>query len=379
MGASGFVGSTIAEELLEDGIPVRCLIHSTGNAWRLARRPIELELVDLLEPDSIRRALADCSHVINCARGKSEAMSTGVSNLLEVCQKLKPDRFVHISSVAVYGNEFGGEVISEDHPTDPSKGSYGWKKLIQDEMVQRAARKGLRAVTVCPPNISGPYSMFWHELCKSLQSNSFAYVDDGILPCPLVDVGNLAHGIRMAMDSDVVDGRRLFVCDQPTVTWQQVISSLASILGVNSKIRSLTSSEAQSMVESKEPSKGSVRKTLGHLVSSGVRRSLRQDPFIAEAEKFAVKWAKRMPDPLQQRFRDDERISVPKNALDERISVRLLDQQLRNVIYSCSAAREHISFQPKYDFQASIDRYEKFARIHMGIGTSAHGLLAHLA
>ena len=49
VGASGFVGSTLVERLLAQAQDeVLPLIHSSGNAWRLARLSIDLPAVDLL-------------------------------------------------------------------------------------------------------------------------------------------------------------------------------------------------------------------------------------------------------------------------------------------------------------------------------------------
>ncbi len=378
VGASGFVGSTLAEELIAAGVPVRCFIHSTGNAWRLARHDMELDVIDLLDRDSVRQAITDCTHVVNCSRGSSDVMLNGLKNLLQACREVGSRQFVHISSVAVYGNEFSVSSIAEDYPTKPSTGSYGWKKLKQDEMVQRAARNGLKAVVVCPPNISGPYSMFWQEICNALISGTFAYVDQGQLPCPLVDVGNLVQAIRLALDTDLADGRRMFVCDQTTATWHDVITALARVVGVSDEIQSVSTSDASQMVQSQDSPRGSMKNSIKHLLSSDMRKSLRRDPYIGSAEKFAVGWAKRLPTAMQSRFRDNDHEITPAVTSKQAVSVRLLGQQLRNVSYSSSAANELLGYQPGIDFTSSIDRFEQWAVLHWGLGSSSYQLLSEL-
>ncbi len=379
VGASGFVGSTLAEELVADGVSVRCLIHSAGNAWRLARRSIDLQLVDLMDRDSIGKAIEGCSHVVNCARGKSNVMVDGMKNLVEACREARPERLVHISSVAVYGDDFAIPAISEDHPTHPEKGSYGWKKLKQDEMVQQAAKNGLSSVIVCPPNISGPYSMFWEEICKTLRLGTFAFVDQGRFPCPLVDVGNLVQAIRLAMETDIADGRRLFVGDDPTRSWNEVVTALAEVLGIGEPIPNIPADDAAKMVLAMNPPRGSVKKTIGHLVSSDVRASLRKDPYIGGVEKLAVGWAKRLPESVQNRLRDDDRKEIRPSSPKTNVSVRLLGQQLRNVTYNGDAAKEVLGYQPNIDFQESIDRFDQFARLHWGLGSTPYQLLSQLS
>ncbi|QEF99636.1 hypothetical protein Mal15_37020 [Stieleria maiorica] len=376
-GASGFVGSTLAEELLAEGVPVRCLIHSSGNAWRLSRHRIDLQMVDLLDPASVRRAIADCSHVVNCSRGKGEAMTVGAKNLIDVCAEANVERFVHISSVAVYGDAFSVPVISEDHATTPEHGSYGWKKLKQDEMVQRAFRRGLNSVVVCPPNISGPYSMFLEEICRELKAGTFAFVDEGRFPCPLIDVGNLTHALRQGLNASEGDGQRRLVCDEPTATWREVVTALSEMLEISNPIPSVTSAEAEELTRSKRPQKGSIKKSMGHLVSSGVRMSLRQDPYIGSLEKFAVNCAKRLPKTIQDQLRDDQKRISPVVAKPN-VSVRLLSQQLRNVTYSCDAAKKAWGYDPPIDFAESMDRFQQWAKLHWGLGSAPYQLLAEL-
>ncbi|MCA9136343.1 MAG: NAD-dependent epimerase/dehydratase family protein [Planctomycetales bacterium] len=374
-GASGFVGSTLAEELMADGVDVRCMIHSTGNAWRLARHGIDLKICDLMDIESIRTALSGCSHVVNCSRGKGNVMVDGFRNLLTACREIQPHRFVHISSVAVYGEVFDSDCISEDHPTRPEHGSYGWKKLQQDQMLMKEAQRGLPAVAICPPNISGPYSMFCDEICNNLRSGSFAFVDQGRFPCSLVDVGNLVQAIRLGLEADVVDGRRVFVCDQPTETWHRIATALARIVGVTEDIPNVSSDEAKRRVAALTAPSGSTRKTIGHLVSSEVRASLRKDPYIGKLEKLAVGWAKRLPAAIQDRLRDDVRHIKPAQNSNRSLSVRLMAQQIRNISYDNSLARDCLGYQPRIDFQSSIASFERFAELHWGLGSSPFQLL----
>ena len=105
VGASGFVGSTLVERLLVQARhEVLPLIHSSGNAWRLARLGIDLPAVDLLVQDEIERALRGCTHVVNCALGGADVMLKGFQNLLAASRKNKVERFIHLSSVLVYGD-----------------------------------------------------------------------------------------------------------------------------------------------------------------------------------------------------------------------------------------------------------------------------------
>jgi len=104
VGASGFVGATLVERLLGHGTDVRALIHSSGGAWRLSRHGIPLHAFDLLSPAETAHALEGCTHVVDCSRGTRALMFEGLQNLLDASRAARVERFVHVSSVAVYGD-----------------------------------------------------------------------------------------------------------------------------------------------------------------------------------------------------------------------------------------------------------------------------------
>jgi len=88
VGASGFVGSALVERLLVQGADeVVPFIHSSGNAMRLARRGIELRMLDLLDSTQVEAALSGITHVVNCSRGDEDVMLTGLRNLLAASRK----------------------------------------------------------------------------------------------------------------------------------------------------------------------------------------------------------------------------------------------------------------------------------------------------
>ena len=79
IGASGFVGSTLVEQLLMGTDEVVPFIHSSGNAWRIARLGIELRALDLLDGRQVEAALHGVTHVVNCSRGGDGCHAYGSS------------------------------------------------------------------------------------------------------------------------------------------------------------------------------------------------------------------------------------------------------------------------------------------------------------
>jgi nucleoside-diphosphate-sugar epimerase len=380
IGASGFVGGVFIEHMertaTADVVP---FIHSTGNAAGLARRGRELRMVDLLSPASVDGALRDCTHVVNCARGGKEVLGRGFQNLLDASLKARITRLVHVSSVAVYGDTPPG-TFAEDRPPQPQKGTYGAHKLGQDAAVEAAVKRGLPTVVVCPPNISGPGSPFLLDIVNTMRAGQFGLVEHGDLPCELVDVTNLAHSMKLALDPSVpADGKRVFVTDQSPTMWRDVIRHLGALAEREPQIL-LSRAEATGLAQPEKPPVLSLSKALRHLLSSDVRDALRKDPLIAKAEAIGKLGAKATPESLQKMLKKvasgHARVRVAKRGPTP--SVALLRQRLREVRYSAVRAHDVLKYTPVLSFDQSMARFADWYREAFGWDTEWWPLLKQL-
>lgn len=363
-GASGFVGATLVERLVEDtSCQVRAFIHSSGNAARLARHGLPLHQVDVLDPDTLAPALEGVTHVVNCSRGPGDVMTRGLENMLRRCKALGVRRFVHLSSVAVYGDAVPPGEIHEGWPARPTPRTYGAVKLQQDELVRRYVDRGLSAVILCPPNISGPYSPFLLEIVQSLRRGTFALVDEGRLPCELVDVENLVHAIRLAMDApSAADGQRIFVTDAGVLCWQALAGSLAPLADRAAPLVSIAADDARHMLAQVRVPLPSLQRALKHLVSSDVRAALKKDPWFAAAEAQAKTVLRRLAPSLARALasRLAAPASLPAIRSGQRYDLRLLSQQLRGVRYSIARARTLLGYAPLVAFHESIRAFQRW-------------------
>ncbi len=218
------------------------MIHTAGSAWRLSRRGMTLRSVDLLSRSEVAEALQGCTHVVNLSRGSDDVMIGGLENLLSAANKQRVRRFVHISSVAVYGDPPPPESAREDSSAHPAPGSYGALKLQQDRLVERAHAGGLSSAILCPPNITGLYSTFVCNVIEDMRRGRLALVEDGQLPINVVDVENLCHAIMLALMADSVDGRRI-VTDGPGITWRHFTDELLPLAELAAPLPSVPRSE----------------------------------------------------------------------------------------------------------------------------------------
>lgn len=381
VGASGFVGSTLVERLLAQARhEVLPLIHSSGNALRLARLGIDLHAVDLLAPDEIEMALRGCTHVVNCALGSKDVMLKGLHHLLAASRKNNVERFIHLSSVAVYGAPPPPDSVHEDAPTYPAQGTYGWLKLQQDRMVQHACRGGLPSVILCPPNISGPYSPYLLRVLDTLRAGAFALLDDGKAPCNLVDVSNLAYAIELALDRGIADGKRMFITDDEATTWRDVIEDLSAVAELTEPVPGITRAELlQRCMDGSQPSL-SIVQSLKHLGSRDVRAVLRRDPLWAKAEQTLRHTVARLGTGVMEQLRRSIAgpLPIPKVHRGPQYNVPLSMQQLRGVRHTCDLARQALGYTPLYTFPASMRAFCAWYRSHHGMDTGSWDLLKQL-
>ena len=163
-GASGFLGSHIAEALVKDGHDIRVLVRETSDRRFLAGFPHEEAIGDVTHPASLPPALAGVAAVVHAA-GLVKARSPeefdavnakGTANLLAALDEAAPGlrRFVYVSSLAAHGPSEDGRPRPPDAPPLPIT-AYGRSKLKGEELV-RAWRGSTRAVIIRPPVIYGP-------------------------------------------------------------------------------------------------------------------------------------------------------------------------------------------------------------------------------
>jgi nucleoside-diphosphate-sugar epimerase len=307
-------------------------------------------------------------------------MVGGLANLLAASKQHGVTRFVHLSSVAVYGDPPPAGSEHEEAPTNPAPGTYGWTKLQQDRLVQQAAKAGLPSVILCPPNISGPYSYYLVSLVDALRTGGFALLDNGTNPCNLVDVANLSHAIELALDTGPTDGARLFITDDAKTTWRDVVESVLPLIEAPGPLQGITSDLLSANEGSSARATPSLLKSLKHLVSSDVREAMRKDPLWAKID-VALRGAVARMGPRVEgalRLSVEGPTHVPKMEPQHVLNWNLCRQQLRDVQHSCELAKQQLGYKPVYSVAESMEAFRKWYRAHHGMDGPAWPLLRQL-
>src|SRR5262249_15112454 len=162
--------------------------------------PIETVCGDLCDADLVQRAVRDCDAVVHLAWGSAHVMTRGLENVLRAAARQRVRRLVHLSSVAIFGNNPPPESRFETAPLRQTALVYGNQKLRQELRVLRYGKKHrLPTVILRPPNVYGPFSPFTLGLINKIRAGKMAIVDGGDNPCNLVYVDNLIQAVLLAL------------------------------------------------------------------------------------------------------------------------------------------------------------------------------------
>lgn len=163
-GASGFLGSHLAEALLADGWAVRAACRPASDRRWLAERPIDWRVADLTSPDDCRALLQGAHTVVHCAgvvTARDEAAYQR-GNVETTAQLLKgaaftlpgDGAFILVSSLAAHGPAALDRPAVESSHARPIT-AYGRSKLAAEKLVVGQAWP-FRTAAVRPPALCGP-------------------------------------------------------------------------------------------------------------------------------------------------------------------------------------------------------------------------------
>jgi ornithine--oxo-acid transaminase len=239
-GASGFIGGHLAERLLAEGHPVRCLVRAGSDTRRLEQLGVELAPGALEDPRSLARAVVGCDYVVHCGAmvsdwGTIEEIErvnvAGTRELLRAAGEASVRRFVQMSSTDVYGYPGAGSV-EETHPAGGFRNWYAQSKLEAEAEVRRAAGAGLETVILRPSTVWGPRSSeVVGEIGAAIRGGYMLLVDGGRRIAGLVYVDNLIDATMLALCHGAAAGEAFNVTDGLPVTWRQFTDGLAAGLG----------------------------------------------------------------------------------------------------------------------------------------------------
>lgn len=240
-GASGFLGSHVARQLVSQGDAVRVLVRASSQLRAIEGLPVEKIEGDLRDAASLERALRGVRRVFHVAadyrlwarnpKDIYESNVTGTKNLLEAARRAGVQQFIYTSTVAT---------IAVDRPSLPSEetksvlqemvGHYKRSKWLAEQEALAAAKNGLPVIVVSPTTPVGPGD--WKPtptgkiILDFLNGKMPGYVATGL---NFVGVEDAAAGHLLAARLGKVGER--YLLGGENLTLKQLLDLLARITG----------------------------------------------------------------------------------------------------------------------------------------------------
>ena len=245
-GATGFIGAHVVSALLDRGVRVRALVRPGRPVDRLRRAGVETAEGDLLDRDSVRRALEDCEMLFHVAALYTFSAPDpalvfrtnvdGTRTILETARHLQ--KIVYTSTVGSLGTHSDGRPADENVPVTERDlvGAYKKSKFRAQEIAHDLARNGAPIVIVNPTAPVGPGDVkptpTGQMIVDYMKGRMKAYVETGL---NLVAVEDVAEGHCLAAERGRVGER--YILGGRNFHLREVFEALARITGVPAPTR----------------------------------------------------------------------------------------------------------------------------------------------
>lgn len=264
-GGAGFIGSHVAEKLIEKGAKVTILDNlQSGSEENLQRIKKDINLIvgDCTQSDVAFKVCSGKEVVMNLAarvggieynRMHQAAMMHDnlqiASTMLEAARKADVDRFLVVSSACIYPRNctiptsesegFSGE-------PEPTNGGYGWAKRMAEKLgMYYASQYGMNIGIVRPYNCYGPRDHFDPEKSHVIAAIIKRLIDGDD---PLVVWGTGKQTRAFLYVEDLAEGMMLSIEKYPNpdpinigtdeeITIRDLVEKIIRISGLSPRIR----------------------------------------------------------------------------------------------------------------------------------------------
>jgi len=238
-GATGFIGSHIADLLLEKGYEVRCFHRKTSNLRWLKDKPFELVEASLSNVESLKAAVKEVDYIVHSAgvvaarneEGFMKGNRDSTRNLLEAAKMNAPNlkRFVFVSSQTVAGPADDLKTPkTEDIPALPIT-AYAKSKLAAEHEV--LAYKDIFPITIVrPPAVFGPRDIAIYQMFQVAQKGLGTLIGFSPKFLNLIHSTDLSRGIVQAMESEKAVGETYYIASKEIYNWKQIMTAIKTAL-----------------------------------------------------------------------------------------------------------------------------------------------------
>lgn len=256
-GAGGFIGSHLAEKLVETGAMVKAFIrYNSRNQWGWLetspfKNEMEIHTGDIRDYDSVKAALQGVDVVFNLAAligipysyvsplAYIKTNIEGAYNILQASRELEVERIIQISTSEVYGTALFVP-INESHPLQPQS-PYSASKIGADNLALSYYHSFRQPVIVARPfNTFGPRQSaraIIPTIISQLLSGSRQLKLGNLNPTrDLNYVADTVNGLMKVAESDDLIGESVNIGSGREISVGELARLIGNLVGVEPEI-----------------------------------------------------------------------------------------------------------------------------------------------
>jgi nucleoside-diphosphate-sugar epimerase len=238
-GATGFVGSHVAEACAARGMRVSTIARPAGDTTLLEALGATIHRGDLVEADLVRQAVEGADVVVHCAAKVGDwgpvedyrgVNVEGLRTLLEACRGRTLRRFVHMSTLGVYAaRHHYGTDESEPLPADHVDG-YTQTKVEAERLALGYQRNhGVPVVVLRPGFVYGPRDRtVMPKLIENLRRRTLRYLGSRKRAMNTIYIANLVDAIFLAVERSEAVGQIYNLTDGEVVSKRRFIEAIVT-------------------------------------------------------------------------------------------------------------------------------------------------------
>jgi 2-alkyl-3-oxoalkanoate reductase len=239
-GAGGFLGSHLTELLVDAGERPRVLLRPGERVAAVAESDVDMRVGALSDRAALEQAVSGVDRVLHCAartgpwgpeREYQRTNVSGLETLARAALEAGVERFVHVSSITVHGNDVCGSA-DEGSPFREEPNPYSRSKVAGERLLGRLIRDEGAPVTIVRPGwIYGPRDRAsFARLARMIETGRMTMVGGGENRLPLIYVRDAARGVLLASEAPRAERRSYLLVNDERVTQRDFVAAIAAEL-----------------------------------------------------------------------------------------------------------------------------------------------------
>lgn len=250
LGATGFIGRHLVDQLLADERRVRVVVRdASAFADHPLRERLDLQVGDLRDASVVRNAVDKSDVVYHLARAYGNTWADFRDNdipltisLAEASLAAGVRRFVYTSTIDSYYAGNARTTITEDVPLDPKidrRKPYSRAKAASEaELLQMYRERQLPLVIFRPGIVLGQGATPYHWGVGMFHQGAVVHLwGDGRNKLPLVLVQDVAAAMAAGFDAPDIDGETFNLCGPPLMSAVDYVHAIEQIADVRFQVR----------------------------------------------------------------------------------------------------------------------------------------------